>query len=603
MRRIVKWIGARLQRKTMAALTAMMILPLAILGTFIYLYSYWTIERDYINNSKKYLNQVSQNIEHNIKSLEMISILAFMDEDVINVLRMDRSGNSENTPYKQNIMGSFLTKLKELRNDVNGIYIFSGSNVYYKSKQDETIDSDYDYKNDFWYKETVNLKGATYVIGTHIPFQKKHSNYYVYSIARSIIDYQTGNHLGVILIDALLDGISNMAEVEKVFDGSWLVITDNQGKIIFSPDRKEITKSLELSRNDFLNDVSGYFFTKEKEEELLVNYVTSEYTGWKMLQFIPSETVYNASRTIGLALILLAGLLIFLSVLISFYVSIKISKPIIDINSILQRIGEGNFDWDLKIKGNDEVSQLMLGIKKMSIRLKALLKRVTTARLKQKEAELKFLQSQINPHFLHNTLNSIQMMAIINGQVDMAHMIDDLGKFYKSGIFQGNDMVKIREEVDHVRLYLKILQMRYGDKLKWTININEVIMELYTAKFILQPIVENAIYHGIEPNLYPGEIRIEGKLKDDCVEICIEDSGVGISEDKLEGILLSLSGEKQLDTQMNSIGIKNVNDRIKLYFGNRYGLSIFSQKGKGTRVLIKIPVLHRPVPLANKYFF
>ncbi|HHW31569.1 MAG TPA: sensor histidine kinase [Clostridiaceae bacterium] len=582
-----KW-GIRI--KLMVILVCLSVIPLIFLGIFTFLYSSNVVRKDFIEYSKNNLSQISKNIDDSLKNMDMLSIMAIADKDVRNVLRSDKGYGNTSVVEKYSIMREFLTKISILRKDISGVYIFSDLNKYSYNMYSVIIDVDYEYKNAPWYIDTLEKEGAPVFIGTHLPYQGKSSGDYVFSLARCILDTDSGEILGVILIDANFKLLSEICDSTQNYRNSEIIITDQEGRIIYSKDRKLLTSVIDLDLN-LLKDDSGNSFINWNNEKFFMNYITSSYSRWKIIQIIPENYVYLTTNTIGIMIIVLAITAAIVSIVLTFFISQSISKPIVALNNALKKIGEGDFDQNIQIKRNDEIGQLADGVSEMKANLKQLITRVASAQAKQREAELKSLQNQINPHFLYNTLISIQMLAKINKQERIAQMVDDLGMLFKLSISKGKDIVKMKQELEHVNLYIKLQKIRYGDKFDCLFDIDENIVDLYTIKLLLQPIVENSIYHGLESKMNKGIVKITAKRYSDHVLIVVYDNGVGMDEEKLEQIRLMLNGKCEPNTKMMSIGIKNVNERIKLYFGDEYGISIDSIPGEGTRVLIKLPVL------------
>lgn len=585
---MINYFSSRLQRKIMVILICITVIPIFILGIFIYVYSSGMVEKDFIDTSNKYLKQIAKNLDDDLRHMEMITMMAFTDRNVREVLRSDKNSDTEKMPNRYSTMEQFLSNISILRKDISGVYIFSGSNVYYQYLYDIGVDFEYNYKEDKWYRDTVKKGGAVVLTGTHKPYQRKNSTDYVFSLSRAIVDTVSGEMLGVILIDANFRLISELGDSMAESDKGWIVITGGNGDVIYSPDRSQLTNKIDMDVS-LLGKTSGNSFISNNKGKLFMNFITSDYSGWKIIQFIPQGYIRKTTDVIGFFILLTAFVLIILVAVLSFFVSRTISKPVAGINHTLQKIGKGDFSQNICMQRKDEIGQLARGVDEMTLNLKELVKRVSLAQLKQKEAELKSLQNQINPHFLHNTLNSIQMLAKINKQENIAQMAEDLGLLFKISLNKGKDTVRLKQEFEHVGLYMKLQQIRYKEKIKYQINASADIMDYYTIKLILQPIVENAVYHGLEKKKGNGVLRIDAFKEEKYIVIRVEDDGIGIRCEQLEQIRAVLNGTGEYDPKMMSIGIKNVHERLKLYFGEESGLKIESVYGKGTTVTIRLP--------------
>ena len=592
-----RWIIKSFRRRVLILFLSMTLIPCLILGLFLYPYSSWRIERDFIDSSNKFLQQVSQNIDHNIKYMDMISIMSFMDQGVIDTLTDDLRPDAQKTPQKQEIMDEFLFKASELMNAISGIYIFSNHAVYYKSRMEVRVDMDYAYQQDEWYRNAAENNGTLTIIGAHYPYQMQRANRHVISVARSIIDPQTSRRVGVILIDADIAIIQQLAGVGTVYDESYLIIADQAGDIIYAPDRDMVTKPLSQLINQPISSSSGHFFTNVQGEPMLANFTVSDYTGWTIIQVIPTRVMYRTTRTLGLAIILFGFSVLFLAVLISFYFSRRVSEPVVKLSGIVEKIGQGQFNEPVPDFGQDEIGRLSQGIREMSVRLKNLLQRVTTFRLRQKEAQLEFLQSQINPHFLYNALNAVQMKALINQDQEVADMVNALGQFYQMSSFSPHSFVTIEEELNLVHSYLSVIRIRFGESFQCTVNVDARIAKLYCLKLILQPVVENAVFHGLEKKAGLGEIRISATRDEHSVLLTVADNGAGMTPEQLQKIQRALSQDDNREPVTGMIGLSNVNSRIRLHDGPEYGVQIFSEANIGTSVHIRFPVREVPVQL------
>jgi len=200
-----------------------------------------------------------------------------------------------------------------------------------------------------------------------------------------------------------------------------------------------------------------------------------------------------------------------------------------------------------------------------------------SSQLKEREAELLLLQSQINPHFLYNTLDSLYCMAVIHDADDMADMVDALSKTFRLSLNNGNKLILVKDELEHVKSYMKVQNYRFGEKYSLCIHMGEQVENCYVLKFILQPFVENAMYHGLEPKMGKGTILVTGKKQEQDLIFTVEDDGVGISD---------------LSLLEHGYGVRNVRERIQLYYGDGYGLQFESSPGQGTKVTIKISAVY-----------
>ena len=323
---------------------------------------------------------------------------------------------------------------------------------------------------------------------------------------------------------------------------------------------------------------------------------TMRTTGWKVVGVnYRSELVEN--RDSIRTTYALWGLAFFaITIVLSVVVSTRISRPIKQLRRSMQAVEQGNFDIQADIRSANEIGELGKDFNIMISEIKKLLHRITEQQEQKRKSELKALQMQINPHFLYNTLDSVIWMAEGKKQEEVIAMSSALARLFRLSISRGKEIIDVASEVEHVANYLTIQKIRYKDKLDYRLEVPEEILGYKTVKIILQPLVENAIYHGIKNKAGTGIITIAGSRTASGIELTVQDDGVGMDPERLERLRQSLAGEREPDeTEPSSphsgLGVRNVDERIKLYFGSGYGLVYESAEDQGTLVRVRLPAL------------
>ena len=281
------------------------------------------------------------------------------------------------------------------------------------------------------------------------------------------------------------------------------------------------------------------------------------------------------------------GLISVLIVFLSYYIPLSITRPIRKLSEVTDQVAKGDLSVRSDVRTGAEVTMLNDSLNTMIDKINELLEQVKKEQVSLRKAEFELLQSQINPHFLYNTLDTIVWLAESGEQKKVVRMVGSLSDFFRASLNQGKDIVSIREELMHVRSYLEIQQVRYQDIMQYEINIPEELNPYMIPKITIQPLVENALYHGIKNKRGLGKIIITGVKEKDYFRLIIEDNGIGISKDRLMQIRNEINNNK-LDGK-GIYGLYNVNERIRLNFGEEYGVSIESNYGEGTTVSIKLP--------------
>lgn len=274
---------------------------------------------------------------------------------------------------------------------------------------------------------------------------------------------------------------------------------------------------------------------------------------------------------------------------LSYVISASITKPIESLCKYAKQVGKGDFSVRVE-EGGDEIQELSYSLNQMVRRIGRLMEDVKEEQVNLRKTELKLLQSQINPHFLYNTLDTIIWLAEDQQNAKTIEMVKSLSQFFRTSLSKGEDFIMLSTETCHVKSYLEIQQFRYQDILEYEIHIPEELSAYKILKLTLQPIVENSLYHGIKTTRRKGKITITGQCKEECILLTVEDNGRGMKPDELEKVRKSIENTPKRDSD-TSFGLFNVNERIQLNYGKEYGIEIESEYEVGTKVTVKIPVI------------
>lgn len=281
------------------------------------------------------------------------------------------------------------------------------------------------------------------------------------------------------------------------------------------------------------------------------------------------------------------GLLMLLVIILSYYIPRSITMPITRISRVTNQVAKGNLSVRAAAESGAEARMLSDSLNAMIDKINELLDQVTTEQIRLRKAEFELLQAQINPHFLYNTLDTIVWLAEAGDQKRVVSMVGNLSDFFRTSLNQGKDIISIREELAHVRSYLEIQQVRYQDILRYEITVPEDLYEYKIPKITIQPLVENALYHGIKNKRGQGTITVTGKSKENGFVLYVRDNGIGMTQERLNEVRAGI--QKLSYTGKEIYGLYNVNERIRLNFGETYGISIESTYGEGTCVSISLP--------------
>ena len=422
-------------------------------------------------------------------------------------------------------------------------------------------------------------------------FDRNESSYsWVISLSRAVEVTDEGKATQALLLINL-----NYMYFEEIFsnvnlgNGGYVYLTNDYGDIIWHPKQNEIYSGRFKEDNKYAATLKdGITVENLSGKNLTLNVRTIGYTGWKLVGVTPSAALGVDGIKFRFFVLFVADLFLFLLAMINAFISDKISNPIKRLDGSVREIESGNLDVEIVPSGSYEVEHLGKSIKNMLGRIKVLMSDLVAEHNAKRKSEFDTLQSQINPHFLYNTLDIIVWM-IENENSDKAvNIVTALAKFFRISLSKGKNIITVKDEVEHVRNYLMIQNMRFKNRFEYSIDVDEEVLSYSSLKLMLQPLVENAIYHGMEFMDGDGEIDVKVFKEDDSLYFTITDNGLGMSEDMVETLL---SKDFVPSKKGSGIGVKNVNERIKLYFGSEYGLKVESEPDEGTKITIHLPAV------------
>lgn len=412
-----------------------------------------------------------------------------------------------------------------------------------------------------------------------------------FTLARKIVDYNTLRDYGYLFID--LEEVN----LEQAYSGlvdnadTEVLICDDNGNIISHSNKAKIGGSIKSEPYGaaVLGDAEGYNYIQYKTDiDKVAIYSTIRNNGWKIIKTVPTDYLYSELERIQKYFIF-GGAVYCMAILIYILLfSIRFTEPMMKMMSVIKKAEQGDLTVRTEVRSNDEVGQLGSSLNKMIAEMQVLINRLIEEEKEKKEVELEALHAQINPHFLYNTLNTIKWMAKIQGNSGVSKAITALVKLLRISTNLGREMISIREEIDYVMNYIVIQKLRFSKAINIEYNIDESCMDISVPKLILQPIVENSIIHGMEGEQSDLNIVINGFIREERLVIELKDDGPGIEDEIMQNILKNNSDRNKF----SKVGLNNVNQRIKLYCGDEYGLKIESELGLGTRVTVTLPLNH-----------
>ena len=474
------------------------------------------------------------------------------------------------------------------------------SNIALISKEGEPISvvpaarfrKNFKAEDEEWFVNALNKTENIHFTLPHVQkmFEKGDNSYkWVISMSRAVeITVGGSTEQAVLLIEMAYQGLEEVLDEVTLGNGGYIYLMDSKGEIIWHP-KFELIASGRVKENNLV--AAGYDDGSREEvfngTRQTVVTKTVGYTGWKLVGVIKGTGISLNMLKTRLFIVFVILLIIFIVILINSYISFRVTNPIRELEKSVKALEEGNLDADIYMGGSYEVQHLGKSVQDMKFRIKGLMQDIVNEHEEKRKSEFDSLQAQINPHFLYNTLDIIVWQIENEKQSEAVHTVTALARFFRLSLGKGKNIVTVKDEIDHVKNYLMIQHMRFKNKFDYEFDIAEDVLELPSLKLMLQPLVENAIYHGMEFMDGDGMITVKAWRKEDELYLSVADNGLGMTEDKVEMILTGKSTSG--NGRGSGIGVKNVNERIKLYFGEAYGLTIDSEPDEGTTVIIHLP--------------
>ncbi|ASK62298.1 histidine kinase [Virgibacillus phasianinus] len=540
-----------------------------------------TLEEETNRNTDQMIDQVWNNIEMLIQMNDNIMYYLSKEEAVKQFMKKNPSKKLKTAVNEE------MEIYTDRHPEVAGILLV---NKYgdFTSREIDRISRD-PLTKESWYKKAVQSPETIQLISNSIGRNIKNTSNYqrnnVLTLVKAVVNPTTKEVQGVLLIDLKLDSIKEVIESVKIGKSGFIFIMDEDGNVVYSP----VNPIVYRIHPDWLAAKESPPIEKEIEgSRYQFIYNTIPDIGWKIVGvFSIDETTEVVSDvmwfTFGIAVITLI-----IGSIVSVFFASTITKPVNKLKTLMRNVEDGRFDMRFNSKYNDEIGQLGNNYNRMIQEIERLIQLVYMEQKRKREAELKILQAQINPHFLYNTLDTIQWMAYEYKANKIVELVNALTTLFRIGLNKGNEIISVEDEVEHVESYLIIQMTRYESKLEYEINADKTVKEYKVLKLILQPLVENAIYHGIRNKRGKGKITILVTQKADMLILEVNDTGIGIQKDVLDRLNDTL--KNKTDEQKKGFGLYNVSERIKLTYGSEYGLEVFSEYNEGTTVIAKLPI-------------
>ena len=538
----------------------------------------------YLNSYLEEVDSIAKNVNYNYYLQDYLETVIKEEDDYVD------SGIGKNMRSYEMSSQAFSDTLLS-RADISSIMIFGKKKMLLNRSMYTYQKVALDYSKLDWYAKAVAKPQDAIITGPN-----RHSFFdtddEVISLSREVQSYENGTFRGVILINLNMNKITEICNSFQEKQENFICIINDKGELVYEQQNgRERFAFDEKENRQELNTALG----KTKESCFRLNYRGEKYlvtrtdmktTGWTLVSMVPYKSVMAETMAISGVMILAVAITLIVTLLLLNRILTGVVKPLKKLEKYMVQVNPDNMDQRMEILTDDEIGHLSMKFNQMMDRIRNLKEQVIEEQEDKRKYELQALQAQINPHFLYNTLDSIIWMAETNDS-NIVAMTEALAKLFRISLNKGNEEISLERELEHVKNYLIIQSMRYADKFTYEISAEPGVERCRTIKLILQPIVENCIYHGIKKKRGTGKITIRAYRRGQNLIIEVSDDGCGMPEEICRKIL---SDEiESEDISGSGIGVKNVNERIQLRFGKKYGLSYSSEEGVGTTVTYVLP--------------
>jgi two-component system sensor histidine kinase YesM len=579
----------------MLGFTVLIVIAIVTIGVFSFYLFNDTLRRNSLDNTYQVVTQLNRVIDTYISYMDDISLFVIYNLDVRNYIRAafneravpGRDPTSiDRSAMKEKITSLFQSTIS-VRKDIQSIMLMLDNKQIVTNQLGDKINP---------YAEWIpaaDSTGAASLLSASLS-----SSYvqdiiagkypWVITLSRDVWSERTNVHRGMLLVNLNYRVIEELCSDIQLGKSGYVFIISHTGEIVYHPRQQLIYSGLKSELIDRVKDTPNGHLTMEVDgREVLYTLKTSQYTGWTVVGVSYLDELFYNRSDLEYYFAIIAISCFFASVIISFFISMRITRPIEVLRRSMQAVERGNFDIDIAVNSSAEVNGLAQDFGIAIKKIKELIVQNAQESEQKRKHELKALQAQISPHFLYNTLDSIIWMMECGENEDAIVMTSTLAKFFRLGISKGGDIITVQDEIDHLNCYLTIQKMRYKDKLDFLVDVNPRICTYRTLKLLIQPLVENAIYHGLKTQDRIGMLKVLGDKEGDDLIFKVIDNGTGMTGQELSRLNNSPPTAKGL----GGVGVTNVQERIRLYFGASYGVTFESARGEGTVATIRLPAL------------
>lgn len=566
------------------AFTALIVAVTLAVVTRSYAYTREQLQDTATEYTGQLISQVNAEIDMYVGYIKDLSDMVVDNTAVTAYLTSFRSGFE--TSWSDRV-SQLLSGIAEIRQEITTIALLPLEGDAIFGNPSKTLNRYADYQASSWYLGALEAGGKVYISSSHVENLVEGEYPWVVSFSRAVLGSE-GELLGVLLVDLNYEIIDEICANIQLGNRGYIFLVDSASELLWHPKQNLIYANLmQENVSDVMAQPPGVIQSSTESGQKLYISRKSHATGWTAVGVAyPEELLQHQDRMFRQYLLIGAvgaGVAFLLAILISR----AITNPLRRLALTMKALEQGDFSVRSGVRSNNEVGQLSDSFNHMIATTQALMAQQLRDQEQKRQSEWKLLQAQIKPHFIYNTLDSIIWMSHAGRNEEVVEMTSALAQLLRNSIGSGKEIITLGEELAHIESYLAIQKLRYRDKLQFELDIDPQTTSCLLPKLVLQPLVENAIYHGIRLKESSGTILVASMFDEDKLLVTVEDDGAGMNEEQLAHIY----DEKESDDASSKIGIYNVNERLRIYFGLEAGLKFFSEPEKGTTAMLILPKL------------
>jgi len=549
--------------------------PFALSGLFVFQRYSEQIERDSAAFTRQITDQLAINLDRYIRDLDRVTLGLFYDSDVMRVLRSHRhsSGTNGYVPAGETYdMNQYMSSLVIDQTEIEGIFIFTNDGHLFSNLQ-ETVKNRWDDTETSWMREAKSRNGALTVVPPTVAGYYTGEARPMLSIARHILDPTTGEGLGYVKVDLSDRSVERILRTVDLSENGKVYILNKKSEVLYPFGTGGAAPGIATDRSD---------------DRYLTSASEVDYADLTVVGVIPRTDLNEGPRELTRYTLVISAVAVTVASLIAIVTSDRLVKPIRYLQKKMRAVEQGILNEPAAVRTHDEIGQLTESFNRMISRLDEYVKTVYESQLREQEARLSALQSQIHPHFLYNTLEAIRMHALKDRNDALSSVIESLGRLLRYTVDRNERHVALREELEFLEHYLDIQKFRLDDKLSYAFHVDVTYEDCVVPKLVLQPLAENAIEHGMGDG--PLSITVAAFVVEDDLLVTVTDDGKGMSAERLRDVESRLREPRSETGARRGVALRNIHQRLQILYGPNYGLVVDKRRKRGTSIAIRLPL-------------